>query len=763
MTDLAAVLLGAAAGGWAARRAGLSPVIGYLLAGILIGPLSPLAPLLDDAGRVEAVSQLGLVFLMFDIGRRLGWQRLRRLGLPMIAGAVLGAVFVFSAGRAAGLALGFAGLSGLFLASLMAVSSSAIIGKVLEETGVGRERAGQLALGITVLEDVVAAVLLAVLGTLALPGNSALHVGGLLGGLGLFVVFVFLAALFAIPRAIAWLGRGGSQEIEAVGIAGLLLGMSALAIWAGYSAALGAFLIGSIVGSTRERGEVARHTAAARDIFGAVFFVAAGMMFNPRDLAEIWPLALGLTAAAMALRWLLIGTALVIAGQPPGESYRAGIFLTPLGEFSFIIAQLGVLSGKTPEWFFALAVAMSLGSSLAAPFLIRRSEALIRGAGRAVPLPLRRLAAAYHGWLGAIRKQLDRSVVWRLTGKRLWQIGIEMAAATALLLVAGAAHDWAVSFFGQDFILPRSVPVLAGAVLAFVIAIPLLAIWRNIEAVSMILAEGFGRAAGRKAEPMLQPALRAAGLLIMLAWLGAILPADTAGGVILALLAGAAAAMLIFKERMTRWHSIAEAELGEILSRAGEDRAGSIETLAIEPGREWHIELRDFRVRDFSKAVGLRISDLPLRAEHGASIAAIERQGVLVPTPRSDFVLFPGDRLLLLGSKAGLNAAERWLDSAPADVSNCDGEFDDLQFAVAKVGESSPGDGKTLAEIEPGARHNVQVVGVERDGARTLNPDGSFRLRRGDTLLLLALRGPAEDFSNWLAGNGGGAEDSSAA
>ncbi len=752
INDLAFVLLGACVGGWCARRVGLSPAIGYLVAGMLIGPASPLFPFVDEAGRVESVSQLGLVFLMFDIGRRLGWQKIKRLGLSTVAGAFLGAAFVFSAGRLFGLLLGFSAHSGLFFASLLVVSSSAIIGKVLEEIGVGRERSGQLALGVTVLEDIVAAVLLAVLGTLAKPNESALHVVGLLGGLGLFVVIVFLATLFALPRIIAWLGRVDSQEIEAVGIAGLLLGMSALALWAGYSAALGAFLIGSIAGSTRERGEVSRYTSAARDIFGSVFFVAAGMMFDPRDLMQMWPLALGVTAFAIFLRWFLIGTALVFAGQPAQDAYRAGIFLTPLGEFSFIIAQLGVQSDKMPEWFFTLAVAMSVGSSLMAPLLIRNSDKINRVSARAIPHAVKDVVSTYISWLGAMNHFLDRSLLWQLVGKRLWQVGIEMVAATALLLMAGTAHSWAVSVLGQDFILPYGFSILVGATLAFMIAIPLFAIWRNIEAISMILAEGMRGATGRHMEQLLQPVFRSVGLLIMLTWLGAVLPSNAAGGVTLALLGGATSAIFLFRNQMIRWHSLVEVELRETLSRAGEDRVYTIENLAIEPDKEWNIQLREFRVRDFSRAVGLRISDLPLRTKYGTSIAAIERQGVLIPTPRSDLLLFPGDRLLLLGDKQGIRASEKWLLSTPAYITHSEGEFDELQFAVVTVSLHSRGNGKTLAEIEPGAKHQVQIVGVERNAQKMLNPGGGFRLCAGDKLLLLALRASAEEFSKWLAG-----------
>ena len=279
--DLAVVLLIAGAAAWLCRRLGLSAIVGYLVAGAIIGPHTPPFALVADLDRVQTLAQLGLVFLIFSIGLNLSLSRLKRLGLSVILATAIGAVLVLNGGRLFGWALGWGVTASLFLAAMLMVSSSAIISKVLDELNLTHERPGQLALGMTVLEDVVAILMLTLLTSLIqFGGDKPPPLMPTFGALGAFVVFIALMSLLIMPKLLARVSRGGLPEIRTLLVGGLLLALAWLAVKVGYSLALGAFVFGAIVGSTRYKADIERSFEGLDQTFGAVFFVAVGMLVD---------------------------------------------------------------------------------------------------------------------------------------------------------------------------------------------------------------------------------------------------------------------------------------------------------------------------------------------------------------------------------------------------------------------------------------------------------------------------------------------------
>ena len=257
--DLAVVLVIAGASAWLCQRLGLSAIVGYLVAGAIIGPNTPPFALVSDADRVQTLAQLGLVFLVFSIGLNLSLSRLKRLGLSVIVATLIGAVVVLNGGRLFGWALGWTVTASLFLAAMLMVSSSAIISKVLEELNLTHERAGQLALGVTVLEDVVAIMMLTLLTSLAqFGGAQPPPLAPTLGALAAFIVFIALMSLLIMPKLLARLSRSALPETRTLIVGGLLLSLAWLAVRMGYSLALGAFVFGAIIGSTRYKDDIER-------------------------------------------------------------------------------------------------------------------------------------------------------------------------------------------------------------------------------------------------------------------------------------------------------------------------------------------------------------------------------------------------------------------------------------------------------------------------------------------------------------------------
>src|ERR1700690_4456314 len=218
--DLAVILLVAGAVGWICQRIGLSVVFGFLAAGILVGPSNPRLALVSDPERIATLAQIGLVFLMFSIGLRLSLRKLRRLGLPLLAAAVAGAIAMYYLTRLLAAAAGWSATEGLFLAGMLMVSSSVIIGKILHETGLNHERAGQLAGGVSILEDVVAVVMLALLESVVQLGGAGAGCLTLLQ-LGAFVAVVGVLGLILVPWLLRRMSISMDEELQTLGVAGL--------------------------------------------------------------------------------------------------------------------------------------------------------------------------------------------------------------------------------------------------------------------------------------------------------------------------------------------------------------------------------------------------------------------------------------------------------------------------------------------------------------------------------------------------------------
>ncbi|MBE0596767.1 MAG: cation:proton antiporter, partial [Desulfuromonadales bacterium] len=303
--DLAIVLLGAGIAGALCKRIGLSVIVGYLLAGIIIGPHTPPFSFILDIDRIETLSQLGLVFLMFGIGLGLSLTRLRKMGLSTLLATGLGAFFVFNLTQLLGKAVGWSSAQTLFIAAMFMVSSSAVIAKIIREMNLGHERSGQLALGVTVLEDVVAVVMLAVLGSqIASAGAGSPEIGTLLIGLIGFVVLLVITGLLFIPGLLQRLDGKADPELQTIVIAGVLFLVALMAVKAGYSLALGAFLLGAVVAEMPQRSGVEKSFGGARDMFSSVFFVTIGMMIEVKLMLGVWHWIVALTLFTMVARSL---------------------------------------------------------------------------------------------------------------------------------------------------------------------------------------------------------------------------------------------------------------------------------------------------------------------------------------------------------------------------------------------------------------------------------------------------------------------------
>ncbi len=753
--DLAIVLLIAGGVAWLCQRLRLSVVVGYLVAGAVIGPYTPPFALVSDPDRIQTLAQLGLVFLIFWIGLNLSLSRLRNLGFSVIAATVISALLVLNACRLLGWVLGWSTTASLVLAGTLMVSSSAIIGKILEELNLTHERPGQLALGVTVLEDVVAVAMLTLLTPLVqFGGGERPDLLGTLGALGAFVVFVALMSLLLAPRLLARLSHYPVVEIRTLLIAGLLLGLAWWAFRAGYSLALGAFVFGAVVGSTRFKADFEQLFQGFHHLFGAVFFVTVGMQVDFALVGEAWPLMLALSLLAWALRPVACALGLMAVGNPGREAVQAGLALTPLGEFSFIIAQLGVNAGVVPGTFFPAAVGASLLTSLAAPLLTRRGEALSERVIRALPRQMGDWVAFYHARLMQLRSRTGGSLLWRLTSKRLWQVLVQVLFVSALLLFAQPVYLRLRDWLGRDWLFEGGLPFLFWSGFGVVLLGPMVALWRNLTALAMILAESAtqGSARQRRLRPFLELALRGVGVTVLAIWLLALLPTGgsllgAAGSVLLAL----AVVALFFRKRLVRLHNRLEIELRRQLQQASRSTAQSAWNVALPlEATDWNLDIDEITLPADSELAGRTLGELAIRQRFGCSVVGIDRQGYGIANPPANTMLFPRDKLLLLGTAEQLAEAARQLGASGGSPPG-DSDFDELTMEAVRVPEGCPLAGRPLRELDLIRRAGVQIGGIRRGRRQIVAPSGRDSFEPGDELLLLGTHARIKEFCAHLA------------
>jgi CPA2 family monovalent cation:H+ antiporter-2 len=758
--DLAVILVVAGAVGWLCQRMGLSVVVGFLAAGILVGPGMPYLALVSDFGRIEALAQVGLVFLMFSIGLRLSLRKLHRLGLPLLAAVFGSAMAMYYLSRLLAAALGWNSTEGLFLAGMLMISSSSIITKILHETGLNHERSGQLATGVSVLEDVVAVVMLAVLGSVVQLGGGAASrasaVGVSLLHLGAFVALIGVAGLILVPWFLKRMSISMDEELQTLGIAALLFGLAIFAQKAGYSVALGAFLLGIIVAETPHRHQVERTFEGMRGVFSAVFFVAIGMQIDVHEMAQTAGLIAGVAAFTLVARPLAVAAGLAMIGVPARDGLRAGLMAAPIGEFSFVIAQLGVGAAVIPTRFYPLAVGVSLLTTLVTPFTARGSERIAAVLVSREPSWLSDWLRYYQDWLERFMRQRKRNVVWQLSRKRLAQIGIEMLFVSGVLVFSRELYTAVEEWLGRDWMFPNGAQVGFWMLLAVAVVAPLVAIWRNCSALALLFAQvsTSHHPRGRQLAPVIEAGLKVVAGAFLTVWLIAVVPAeDTARWLILASALLAVVAVILLRRRLIYWHCVLEVELKNVIATS-ETKMTSTAAPWLGRHPDWDLHMIDCTLPDLADCQGRTIAELDLRARFGCSVVGIERQGFMIPLPPPASVLYPRDKVLLMGTMDQVNRGRAFLGGV-SGAPDTDSLFEEVRMDALEVPEWSVASRRSIGEISPAQNHGVQIAGIRRGGGRILNPGAVEVLMPGDELLVLGTPGQIREFRGWLTENPG--------
>jgi CPA2 family monovalent cation:H+ antiporter-2 len=683
LQDLAVVMIVAGLVTVLCHRLRQPVVLGYIIAGVIIGPHLRIPLFVRDQHTVSVMSELGVILLMFSLGLHFSLRKLAAVGVTAFVAAGLEILLMLLIGYGIGRGFGWGRMDSLFLGAILSISSTTIIAKALSELGLAKERFADLIFGILVVEDILAIAMIALLSGLAKTGSLDVgEVATTLGGLGLFLTAVLVVGLLAVPPLLRYVGRFRSNEMMLVTALGLCFGVSLLAARLQYSVALGAFLIGAIVAEARERGKIETLVEPVRDMFSAVFFVAVGMMIDPQMLVRhAVPIAV-ISAAVILGKVLTCSFGAFVAGNDLRSSLRVGMGLAQIGEFSFIIAGLGRATDHpvTSEFLYPIAVTVSAVTTLLTPYLIRGSEPLAASFLRMAPQPVVAYVELYSRWMAERARQPESGRVGKLLRRWMLQIALNGVLSAAVLVAAptavGQVEKW----------LPPLPEWTGGApavvwLAAMVMVLPLMVVsYRKLRAVAGMVSElTVQRAdAGNHTATLrgiVSGTIMCTGVAIIvmsvLVLSSALLPPWP---VLLVLLGAVTFLVGLMWRRFEQLYARAQIALTETLTRPEEPaHAGHADGSAHAAGAAAPLpsilrqaELETVTVPPGSRAAGRLIRELQLRSITGASVVGIERAGESLVNPDPDEELLEGDGVLLIGTREHLEAARQLLTSTPA-------------------------------------------------------------------------------------------------
>jgi K+:H+ antiporter len=409
-------------------------VLGYLVAGVLIGPHTPLFSLVVDLHSIHTLAELGILLLLFSLGLEFDLKKLRRVGAVAVLAAILEILFMLWLGYTAGQLLGWEQLDSLFLGALLSISSTTIIVQVLMETGQLRELFAQIILDILIVEDIAAIIILVVLSGLANAGTiTVIDVGRAFLRVCMFMATALLVGVFSIPRLLTFVAGFQRSEMLTVTILGLAFGLAVLGAHLGFSIALGAFLMGAIMAEAKEAHEIVERITPIREMFTAVFFVATGMLLDPLLVVDLWGVILFLTALTVVGKIVSCSFGTFLAGYPGQVALPVGLGMAQIGEFSFIIANLGRTSGVTSGTLYPIAVAVSSVTTLLTPYLLRSAHTATAALTRFSPRPFFTFATFYTAWVARLATRAPRSE--RMVQGLLLRLILYVAVAVSVFVV----------------------------------------------------------------------------------------------------------------------------------------------------------------------------------------------------------------------------------------------------------------------------------------------------------------------------------------
>lgn len=732
ITDLALILAIAGITTLLFKRINQPVVLGYIIAGFLVGPHVSLTPTVVDSEGIKIWSEIGVIFLLFSLGLEFSFKKLLKVGGAAFVTALIGITLMNGLGFLIAYQLGWTLMDCLFLGAILSISSTTIIMRAFDELGVRTKKFASLVFGILIVQDLVAILLLVMLSTFAVSRQFAgYELAAQILKLLFFLILWFLAGIFFIPTFFKRVNRLLNDETMLIVSIALCLVMVLLAVEVGFSAALGAFIMGSILSETTQAERIENLVKSVRNLFASIFFVSVGMMIDPGILADYSIPILIITAAVIVGMTLTITLGALLSGQSLKHAIQAGMSLSQIGEFSFIIASLGVSLRVTNAFLYPIAVAVSAITTFTTPFLIKRSTAVYGFLERRLP----------QRWIKSLNRYSTSSQ--QLSAYSDWKEllhGYVINSIVHTILISG------LIFISQQFIQPSVSALFAnqltGTIMSIILTLILMVPFIWALAIRRIKKECYANLwLNRKLNrgPLIAIEITRIAIAVILVGILINIYFSLSVAFIIAVLAMAIATVL-FNQKLQMFYERLETRF---LSNLNEREMSKVVKNEITP---WDAHLATFEVHPEFRSSGKQLQELRLREKYGVNIALIERGKISIVTPDRYERVYPGDKLSIIGTDDQLAGIEGVFDSPAKEDGEPRVQEDEIVLQNFTVAKDSRLQGKTIRSS--GIREDAKalVVGFERNGQRFLNPESTVSLMEGDIVWVVGIKEKLEEF-----------------
>lgn len=727
--DLAVILISAGIFTIISKALKQPLILGYIIAGFLIGPHIRFFFNISSAEAVHQWSEIGLIFMMFGLGLEFSFKKLLKVGSGALVTAGTKFIGVFVIGFIVGQALSWTVMESIFLAGLMSMSSTAVVLKSYDDMGLKNKPYAGLVFGTLVVEDLIAILLMVLLSTMAVSNQFA---GGELVGaltkLVFFIILVFVVGIYLIPTLLKKARRYLNDEILLLVSIGLCFAMVSIASAAGFSSALGAFVMGSILAETMESEHIEHLVSPIKDLFGAIFFVSVGMMIAPEIILHNWFVILILAVLVILTHIVFSAIGILLTGNGLENSVHTGFSLAQLGEFGFIIASVGVSLGVMRDFIYPVIVAVSVITTFTTPYMIRL-------AGPAYSFLLKKMPDGMLNRLNQMERTSKSSAAERSDWHKLLSAYFLRILLYSVILVALmiASRTLLEPFVGR--LLPnlsKFVQNLITVGITLTAMAPLLYGLAVNKGSADVYAKRLMKAKPSNSWPIMGLLLGRFFLAIAFVLVVISTHFDLAGWTALLLIVGGVVFFLVSRRRVReRSASLESTFFDNLNAKEVQARKNAPVTASIKAKMAgYDVHLDKLEVSADSSYIGLMLKEIPIRDESGANIVKITRGSHVILVPDGNEKVYPGDELLTVGTEEQLAALREMfkasIDAQPEDQSDFDVE-------TVEVKDDSYLNGVSLKSLDI-RKSNCMVISVLRGDNMIINPRAEFVFAPGDVV-----------------------------
>ena len=716
-------------------------VLGYIIAGFLIGPNFEWFPVVNDHTSVETWSEIGMVFMLFGIGLEFSFKKLKKVGGTVGVTALTELVTMCVVGFLLGRLLGWSQMDSVFLGAMLSISSTTIIAKAFDDMKLHREKFSGNVIGELVVEDLEAVLLMVILSTLAVSKTfDGMQLVTSMLKLGFFLLIWFIGGIFLVPTVLRWSRKFMTEETLTVFSVGLCFLMVVLANLAGFSSALGAFIMGSILAETLEAEAIHKVTTPIKNLFGAVFFVSVGMLVDPQVLVNYWWQILVVTLVLLLFKPLSNVVGRLIAGLGLKQAMQGGFCFCQIGEFSFIIASLGLSYGVIDEFLYPIIVSVSIITTFLTPYFIKAAVPAYNLVSHRFP----------DKWLNHL-ENTDRGIKVKsgkkvsmasFVGRQLKYIVIYIAIVIAVMFIC---------FWVGAFIMIY-VPGLWGNAIAAAITLVLVS--------PFLWAIGFRHTLVKTTRKLMEHSKFNKTLILSIFiirfvivwvvatsvlrhffnaafWLHLGIGAPYFRLINIAMALGYTIMLRVMSPAM-RFYKHIEDRFTDNLNKRQQAQVFEIPEILQE-----NCHLQKMTLSPDSVYAGQHIKDTDFRDNYNVSVVSVERGKQLFELPKSDFQLYPFDKITFVGHEDHLRLLLPRVEAFD-DALIHEHEEGEVDLYKVEVEPDSPMINVALMDSGFADKYDAMVIAIEREGHFILNPSARITFQPADLVWFVAQKDKAE-------------------